>query len=248
MNNEIKLNYYGASLFKIFSPSGKIVVIDPYVTKNPLCKVDPDHFYDADLILITHAASDHFGDTIDIMKNPKATLYCGREVWEYCMSMDIPEQRIVRTNYGQENMFWGIKAKSVLALHSSRIEGPKGTFVGLPMGFILTLENDIRIFHAGDTALYSDLKIIGAIQKPQILLLGVSGVDVTKASELDATEAAFAAQWVNPDIVIPMHYPEKSAAPAKFKEAVNIVAPHLEPVMMEPGSSITYTKYHVKAV
>ena len=114
------------------------------------------------------------------------------------------------------------------------------------MGFVISTEDDIRLYHTGDTAIFSDLRLIGELHRPHILMIGISSVDEHFPAEMSINEAALATLWVAPDIVVAMHYPPGSTAPSAFLEAVKIMAPNVKPVLMEPNSEITYRKSGLK--
>jgi len=242
----VTIAYFGTSAFEIITASGKRILLDPYIKQNSLCQQNIDYFYDVDLVLVTHGAFDHLGDTIEIMKESKAVLVCGHDVVRYALKKGIPQERVIPTIYGDERKITGIRIKTVEAKHISRIDSETETYYGVPLGFVVAAENDIRIYHAGDTSLFSDLRLIGMLHKPNIMLVGVANVSEGRPIEMNPTEAALAAQWVAPDVVIPMHYPPGSEEPSKFLEAVKIIAPNVKPVLMKPNSQITYRKYQLK--
>ncbi|MFC2002201.1 metal-dependent hydrolase [Chloroflexota bacterium] len=242
----VTIAYFGAAAFKITTARGKKILIDPYITRNPLCHKDLEYFYDADLILVSHGAADHLGDTIEILKESSAILVCGPDVAKYSLQMGIPKERVKMTIYGDQKEFEGIRVKAVDARHVSRIDSEMGTFYGVPLGLVISTENDIRIYHVGDTSLFSDLKLIGMLYRPNILMIGISSAAEGLPTEMTPSEAALATLWVAPDVVIPTHYPAGSDAPSKFLEAVRVVAPNVEPVMLKPNSQITYSKYQLK--
>jgi len=142
-NNKVTIAYFGASAFKITTNNGKNILIDPYLTENPLCQTKLDHFNNTDLILVTHGAIDHIGDTVEIMNQSKAVLICGNEVSRYCQQMGIPKERIRTTLYGDHKEHENIKIKTVDARHVSRVETETQTMYGMPMGFVITTENGI---------------------------------------------------------------------------------------------------------
>ena len=198
------------------------------------------------MILVTHGAWDHLGDTVEIMKESKAVLIRGAEVAGYCQQIGIPGERVRTTLYGDHKEFDGIHIKTVDARHVSRVQTETETYYGVPMGFVVTMENDVRIYHTGDTSLFGDLKLIGMLYRPHILMIEIASVSEGLASGMSITEAAMATLWVGPDAVIPMHYPPGSAAPSKFCEALQVIAPNVELVIIEPNSQITYSKYQTK--
>ena len=247
IDNMAKIAYFGADAFIVTTSKNKKILIDPYITDNPACHKDLDYFCDVDLILVTHGAFDHMGDAIEIMRKSKAFLICGPDVATHAQQMDIPKERVAVNVYGGEREFEGIRVKAVDARHVSKIDSKTETIYGVPLGFVISLENGIRIYHTGDTSLFGDLKLIGMLYRPHILMIGISCVSKGHIAEMNTGEAALATLWVAPDIVIPMHYPPGSDDPLNFREAVSIVAPNVEPVIMEPGSQITYRRYRFEA-
>jgi L-ascorbate metabolism protein UlaG (beta-lactamase superfamily) len=241
----VTLAYFGTSAFEITTSGGKRILLDPYIRQNPLCQQNIEYFYDTDLILVTHGAFDHLGDTLEIMKKGKAILVSGPDVARYAVRNGISKGRIIATIYGDQRELMGIKIKSVEAKHMSRLDSDTETYYGVPLGFVVSAENDIRIYHAGDTSLFSDLRLIGMLYKPNIMLVGVANVSEGYPIEMNPTEAALATLWVTPDIVIPMHYPADSEEPLKFLEAVKIIAPNVEPVLLKPNNQITYRKHRL---
>ncbi|MFH1087359.1 MAG: metal-dependent hydrolase [Chloroflexota bacterium] len=246
-DDAVTIAYFGAAAFKVTTARGKKILIDPYITRNPMCRQKLDFFYDVDVILVTHGAHDHLGDSVAIMKGSKAVLVCGRDVAAFAIDKGIPGERIQGTVYGDEKDFDGVRVKTVNAIHNSRIDTATKSYIGMAMGYVLTLENGIRIYHAGDTAIFGDLKLAGMLYRPNVLLVGISGVTATSVIEMNYREAALATLWIGPDIVVPMHYPPESDEARKFGEAVKVVAPNVEPAIMEPNSQITYSKYAVVA-
>lgn len=244
--DSVRIAYFGAATFKITTGAGKKILIDPYITKNPLCKKPLEDFYDSDLLLVSHGAYDHLGDTIQIMKESKVVLVSGPEVVEHALRMGIPKERAKVTVYGDQKEFQGIRIKAVDARHISRVDSGGERFYGQPLGFIISTENGVRIYHTGDTSLFGDLRMIGMLYRPNILLICISRVAEGVAFEMNPAEAALATQWVAPDIVVPMHYPPGSEEPRKFCEAVRVVAPNVEPVPVEPNSHITYSRYRLE--
>ena len=85
----VTIAYFGAAVFKITTAKGKKILVDPYITENPLCKKSLDYFCDADLIVVSHGAADHLGDTVEIMRESKAILICGPEVAKHTPTLPV---------------------------------------------------------------------------------------------------------------------------------------------------------------
>lgn len=190
----ITIEYLGHSGFLI---KGKehTVAIDPFLTGNPAAKRTPDEIK-CSHIAITHGHSDHFGqDTITIAKNNNATVL---GVFEICTHVAAQGHSLVEyaNTGGKVKTDFGFVAFTP-AFHSSSLDGQ---YMGQPCGLIIHIDG-VSIYHAGDTALFSDMKLIGDIYRPTIAILPV-GDRFTMGPE----HAARAAQLIGPQYAIPCHY------------------------------------------
>ena len=204
------LKYIGHSAFEIKLANNSILV-DPYVSVNP-----EYNWHDANItdIFITHAHGDHLGQAIEIAKEKDATITAVVELADYCEDQGC---KVKSVNFGGWiNYDWG-RAVFVPASHTSSLPG--GKYAGQPAGIIFDVEN-VRIYHAGDTGLTSEMKIIKELYRPNIALLPIGG-----HYTMDAEHAAVAADWIGAQTVIPMHYgtfPEIQADLEKFMRLIQI--------------------------
>jgi L-ascorbate metabolism protein UlaG (beta-lactamase superfamily) len=194
----MNITYHGHSCFEIETPKHRIV-IDPFLSGNPLAKAKPEEIK-ADWILLTHGHDDHVGDTVDIAKRNQATVIAPHElaVWLGFQGVNAHGMSI-----GGGYAFDFGHVKMVNALHGSgfvKNEEQQIIYLGPPSGFVLTLEGK-TIYHAGDTALYSDMKLIGSGKEIDLALLPI-GDNFTMGPE----DALTAAEWIGAKRVIPMHY------------------------------------------
>ncbi len=188
----MKITFLGQSGFHI-EINGHSILIDPFMSGNELAVNSPDEFSPSH-ILLTHAHGDHYGDTEDIAKRSGATVVSSFEIANYVGEKDIQAHPM---NPGGSRTFDFGKVTFTPAWHSSSF--PDGTYGGMPMGIILEIEGK-RIYHAGDTALFSDMKLItrGGID---LAILPI-GDNFTMGPD-DALEAV---KMTQPKEVIPVHY------------------------------------------
>lgn len=205
--------WYGHSGFNIKTPSGKVLLIDPWITNpaNREGKKQLEELKNVDLILLTHAHGDHIGNTVEIAKKTNAKLVAtfdlGKAMVNYA---GFPEKQFgyeTTGNFGGEiSLLNGeVKVLFVPALHSSALEttgSPRGLiYGGNPGGFLITIKNGPTIYHTGDTDLFEDMKIMGELYKVDIML-----VCIGDRFTMGPKRAALAVKYVKPKIVIPMHY------------------------------------------
>ncbi len=191
----------------------KKIVIDPFLTGNPLIKTTPNEV-EADYIFVTHAHKDHLGDTVDIAKRTGATVICVPEIECYLKKHGCSNFHTM--NIGGAYTFPdGFKVKMTQAWHSSSL--PDGTTCGVACGFLIWLDN-ICFYHAGDTGLFGDIgKTIGKHE------INVAFLPIGGNFTMGPVDAMIATGWLDPDIVIPIHYNTFhviSQDPEAFKDSV----------------------------
>ena len=208
--------WLGNAAFRITTPTGKVIVIDPYLTANP--KTPPawknlDALGKVDLILVTHAHQDHFGDAPALALKNKAPMWGPAGLGASVALLGIlPVELAPRFGKGGTIMPFGpggVKITATRAEHSSELvyrnpaTGKDEVHVGgEPVGFIIELENGFKIYHMGDTGIFGDMKLIGERYKPDLVLIPIGGHFV-----MDPKDAADATRdFLKPRYAIPMHY------------------------------------------
>jgi L-ascorbate metabolism protein UlaG (beta-lactamase superfamily) len=230
----VKITYLGHSAFKLVSPQGVVIYIDPYLKDNPQTPADQKEVDKADLILPTHGHGDHLGDTVSIAQKTNASVVAMNELGIYLTKKGL--KNVVRMSKGGSYTAKGIRITMVNAQHSSSvIEGDQIIYTGEPAGFIIRFENGFTVYHAGDTAVMADMKILGDIYKPNLAFLPV-GSHFT----MDPREAAYACQLLRPQFAIPMHYktfPVLTGTPEAFTQEMKD-QPGVKVIVMNPGQTI----------
>ncbi len=230
----VQVTFLGHAAFKITSPQGVVVLIDPFLKNNPKTPAAMKEVEKADLILVTHGHGDHLGDAISIAQKTNATVIGIAELAGYIGKKGV--KNIVRMNKGGSYTFKGIRVTMVNAQHSSSItEGDQVIYTGEPTGFIIRFENGFTVYHAGDTAVMSDMKIFGDIYKPDLALLPI-GSHFT----MDPKEAAYACQLLRPKYVIPMHYGTWPLLTGTAEEFTNLMKeqPQVKVIVLQPGETL----------
>ena len=193
----MKISYHGHSVVKV-KTGDQTILIDPFITGNEACDLDPNTV-EADVILLTHGHNDHVGDTVDIAKRTGALVVALNELAVYLGSKGLNTHPM---NIGGAYDFDFGRVKFTHAFHGSSYEEEDGTFIytGMPGGILLTIDGK-TIYHVGDTALFSDLKMIGELNDIDIAFVPI-GDNFTMGPE----DALIAADWINAKTVVPVHY------------------------------------------
>ena len=228
------LTWLGHSTFRLVTPAGKTILIDPWVMNNPSCPEEEKKVRKVDAMLCTHGHFDHIGDAVAIARehNPVVVGIFELATW---MGKKGAKQ-VSPMNKGGSQTVVEVRVTMTHAVHSCGIQEDDGSIIygGEACGYVLTLENGIRIYHAGDTAVFSDMAIIRDLYAPDIALLPI-GDHFT----MSPREATYALNLLRPKYVIPMHwgtFPLLRGTPADLKRMVGDVG--VEVVEMKPGQTI----------
>jgi L-ascorbate metabolism protein UlaG (beta-lactamase superfamily) len=247
------VRYFGVAAYELIDWEGRRILVDPFLDENPGSPVKSNELAPPDLILVSHAAADHLGDTEGLALRTGAPVICGGEVKAYLVAKGVPPRQIRATTWGIAVEVNGIMVQPVECHHWSQIRMPDGTLAsGVPMAFIITLAPEIRFYHYGDTAIFSDLKLQAELYRPTIGCVGIAnpleilhrfpmpGRMIT--AEMSPREGALAAQWLGLETVFPCHYinpscPEIDEFNQCLAKARQQGARVPESVVLSPGQS-----------
>ena len=191
-----KITYLGHAGFVVEGKESTLV-IDPFLDGNPLATAKPGDIK-ADYILVTHGHPDHLGDSIPIAKANNATIIAPFELATYCEGEGTKAHPM---HIGGSFDFPFGRVKLTIAHHGSAVPGKKGMeYTGNPCGFLITIDGK-KIYHAGDTGLFLDMKLIGEMDSIDVAILPVGG-----NFTMDVDDAVKAVEFLKPKLVIPMHY------------------------------------------
>ena len=228
------LTFYGHASFKITTKKGLRIWIDPWLD-NPQAPSNAKEDSDADLILITHGHGDHLGNCMEMATSSATEVVAIHEIQQYLLAKAIPN--VTGMNIGGTYHTKGINITMVPALHSSSIqEGQDLIYAGDAAGFIVELEDGYKIYHAGDTALFGDMAILGTLYNPRAVLIPIGDHYV-----MGPKEAAYACKLLDPTIIVPMHYgtfPVLTGTVGEFERQLKANHVDADLKVMAPGESI----------
>lgn len=236
INKGITITFLGHACFKLISPHGTAVLIDPWLKDNPQASTGIENIDRLHYILVSHGHGDHLGDTIELAGQTGATVISMPEIAHYLIQKGLHPEKIVGMNKGGTVTIADIRITMVHALHSSSIvEENQIIYGGEAAGFIMRFDNGFTVYHAGDTAVFGDMKIIRNLYQPDLALLPIGNHYV-----MSPEEAVYACGLLKPQYVIPMHYgtfPVLSGTSENFLALMKKL-PEVKVVVMKPGESI----------
>lgn len=230
--NGITITWLGHSTFRIETPAGKVVIVDPWVSANPMCPEPDKNITKADVLLCTHGHFDHIGDAVELARKLNPVVV---GIYELCAWMEKKGvQQTSPMNKGGSQTVGDIKVTMVHADHSCGIQdGDQIVYGGEACGYVIEFDNGVKIYHAGDTAIFGDMAIIRELYAPDIAMLPIGDRFV-----MSPREAAYACNLLKPKTVIPMHFgtfPVLTGTPSELKK----LAKDVEIVEMVPGKTIS---------
>ena len=216
----MKLTWFGHSCVRLSGT--KDVIVDPFVGDGV------EVTFDCDIIAVTHGHRDHMGHTVRLKKKTVAI----NEIAKYLAVKGIPVEGM---NIGGTIDLDGVRFTMTPAVHSSWLEeGGIGCNGGAAAGYVITMDKK-KVYHAGDTALFSDMKLIGDLYKPNVALLPIGG-----RFTMGPDEAMMAAQYIGAPLVVPVHYntwPVIAQDPSQFKFAIERTT-DMKVAVLSPGETI----------
>ncbi len=222
----IQFTWLGHSTF-VFETDGHHFVVDPFLTGNPLAAATPDEI-DAEIIFLSHAHGDHSGDAIAIAQRTGALLVSNAEIADWASAQGV-EAHGMNTGGGFDFDF--VHARQTIAFHSSSF--PDGTYGGNPNGFIFTTRDQQRLYFAGDTALFSDMSLIGDYG------IDVAFLPVGDNFTMGPEDALKAIELIRPRLVVPMHYNTFPVIMIDVAGWANRVSSETsaQPIVLDPGGT-----------
>ena len=252
-NGKTEVLWLGQAATRITTPTGKVIMIDPWLTSNPKTPANfraLEALGKVDLILVTHAHFDHFADAPALARMHNVPMYGPAGLNQTVATLGIlPAELAPRFGKGGTIMPFGpggVKITAVHAEHSSELayknpvtnkeEVQPG---GEPVGFILEMENGFKIWHMGDTAVFGDMRLIGDMYRPDLVMIPIGGHFV-----MNPVDAAMAVRdLIRPRFALPIHYgttPVLRGTPAEFQSALGNAPTTARMLVVEPGQKVDF--------
>jgi L-ascorbate metabolism protein UlaG (beta-lactamase superfamily) len=230
--HSIKLTWLGHSTFRILTPEGKTLYVDPWIGGNPMCPEQEKDVKKADVLICTHGHFDHIADAVDVAKK-HSSIVVG--IFELCLWMEKKGvKQIAPMNKGGTQTVADVRITMVHAVHSCGIQdGDQIIYGGEACGYVFEFSNGVKLYHSGDTNVFSDMAIIRDLYAPKIAMLPI-GDQFT----MSPREAAYACKLLKPETVIPMHFgtfPVLTGKPSELQQLV----PEVKVLELNPGQTIS---------
>ena len=229
-----KFTWLGHATVRVDLPGGEVIVIDPFLEGNPRASATPSELARVDLILVTHGHGDHIGDVESLAKRHECPVVCSYDLGEWFASRGV--KKVQGMNLGGSQKLLGARITQVRADHSSGfLRDGRSVYGGTASGFIVRLADGFCFYHAGDTALFSDMKLFGELYQPRLAFLPIGDLYTMDPEQAAHATKLLACQWV-----IPIHWGTFAAltgTPGELRQHLRALGSPIEVVELAPGAS-----------
>jgi len=228
-----RITWLGHSTVLIQTAKGTNILIDPFIAQNPKYPkgfVLPEKIH---FILLTHGHGDHISDAVPVTAKHDSTVVAVYELAAYLAGKGVP--KTIGMNLGGTVQLEDVAATMVDAKHSAGAQDESGThYVGVAAGFVLSIADGPVLYHAGDTAVFGDMKLIGELYRPKVSMLPIGG-----HFTMGPREAALAARLLDVEIVLPLHWGTFPILTGTPQQLIALVDGGVQVVEWTPGETYT---------
>ena len=227
-----RITWLGHATVLVETAKGTKILIDPFIAQNP--KYPKDFVLPAkiDYILLTHGHGDHISDAVPVATKHGSTVVAIYELAAYVAAKGVTQT--IGMNLGGTVQLDDVAATMVEAKHSAGAEDEQGTqYVGVAAGYVLTVTDGPVLYHAGDTAVFGDMKLIRELYRPEVAMLPIGG-----HFTMGPKEAALATQFLAPKMVLPLHFGTFPPLKGTPEELAALVEGSVQVVRWSPGETI----------
>jgi L-ascorbate metabolism protein UlaG (beta-lactamase superfamily) len=230
-----RITYFGHSTFSLTTASGQVALIDPWVMTNPRCPATLKNVPRLDAIFLSHAHGDHLGDLLALAKQHRPKIAA---IFETCLWIESKgfEAETCPMGKGGSQKIGDFEITMTHALHSNSIDDAGVRhYGGEPAGLVIRMPSGFTVYHAGDTSVFGDMKLIGELYKPDLAMLPIGD-----RFTMGPREAAYAIRLLGVKHVVPMHYatfPFLTGTPEALRQEAKDIA-GLQIHALKPGESL----------
>ena len=226
-----RITWLGHATVLVETAAGTNVLIDPFIAGNPKYPKDFELPSKIHYILLTHGHGDHISDAVPVARKHGSTVAAVYELADYVAGMGVAST--IGMNLGGTVQLDDVAATMVEAKHSAGAQDEKGThYVGVATGFVLTIPGAPTLYHAGDTAVFGDMKLIRELYRPKVAMLPIGG-----HYTMDPKQAELAVNLLEPDVVLPLHFGTFPPLTGTPEELAALVAGMVKVVKGKPGET-----------
>jgi L-ascorbate metabolism protein UlaG (beta-lactamase superfamily) len=227
-----RITWLGHATVLVTTAKGTNILIDPFIKANPKYPKDFELPEKIDFVLLTHGHGDHMSDVVPVAKKHGSTVVAVYELADYVKGKGVKDT--IGMNLGGTVQLDDVAVTMVEAKHSSGAQDEDGThYVGVAAGYVLTIADGPVLYHAGDTAVFSDMQLIRELYAPEVAMLPIGG-----HFTMGPREAAVAVKYLAPKTVLPLHFgtfPPLTGTPGQLAALLD---GNVEVVRWVPGESI----------
>lgn len=227
-----RITWLGHATVLIQTVKGTNILIDPFIAQNPKYPKDfvlPEKIH---YILLTHGHGDHMSDVAPVAASHGSTVVAIYELADYVAGKGV--SHTIGMNMGGTVQLDDVAATMVEAKHSSGAQDEHGThYVGVAAGYVLTITDGPVLYHSGDTAVFSDMNLICELYRPELAMLPIGG-----HFTMGPKEAALAVRFLEPEIVLPLHFGTFPPLKGTPQELIELVDPSVHVIQCAPGEAI----------
>ena len=228
-----RITWLGHATVLIETPNGTRFMIDPFIAQNPKYPKDYVLPEKIDYVLLSHGHGDHISDAVPVATKHGSTVVAIYELAAYIGGKGVPN--ILGMNLGGTAQLGDVAVTMVEATHSAAAQDEQGThYVGVATGFVLSIADGPVLYHAGDTGVFGDMKLIGELYRPEVAMIPIGGFYT-----MGPKEAALAVRLLEPKMVLPIHFgtfPPLTGTPAQLSALVDTAK--VQVVDWKPGQTL----------
>jgi L-ascorbate metabolism protein UlaG (beta-lactamase superfamily) len=228
-----RITWLGHATVLVQTTKGTTLLIDPFIEGNPKYPKKFQLPSKIDYILLTHGHGDHISDVTPVAKKHGSKVIAIYELADYVANQGVDKDMTIGMNLGGTVQLDDVAATMVEAHHSAGAQDSNGThYVGIAAGYVLTIKDGPVLYHAGDTAVFSDMKLIAELYHPQIAMLPIGG-----HFTMGPKEAALASRFLGATTILPLHFGTFPPLTGTPEELATLVDASVRVVQWQPGET-----------